>query len=49
MDVGVGLNKCSKRWKGKSGAEVQSVVGAFEWEESKGGMLKVLAVEETSS
>ena len=33
----VGLNKRSKRWKGKSGAEVQSEKGAFEWEESEGG------------
>ena len=35
MDVG--LNKRSKRRKGKSGAEVQSVEGAVEWEESEGG------------
>ena len=35
MDVS--LNECSKRWKGKSGAEVQSVEGAVEWEESEGG------------
>ena len=49
MDVDVGLNKCSKRWIGKSDAEVQSVEGTVEWEESEGGVLKVLAVEQTSS
>ena len=30
-------------------AEVQSVGGAVEWKENKGGMLKVLDVEQTSS
>ena len=37
MDRDVGLEECSKRSKGKSGAEVQSVEGAVEWEESEGG------------
>ena len=37
MDVDVGLNKCSKQWKGELGTEVQSVEGVVEWEESKGG------------
>ena len=49
MDGDVGLEECSKQSKGESGAEVQSVEGAVEWEESEGGMLKVLAVEQTSS
>ena len=47
MDVG--LKECSKRSKGESGTEVQSVEGAVEWGESEGGVLKVLAVEQTSS
>ena len=37
MDVDVGLNKCSKQWKGELGTEVQSVEGVVEWEESEGG------------
>ena len=37
MDEDVGLNECSKRWKGELGAEVQSEFGAVEWEESEGG------------
>ena len=37
MDGDVGLEECSKQSKGKSGAEVQSVGGVFEWEESEGG------------
>ena len=37
MDVDVGLEERSKRSKGELGAEVQSVEGAVEWEESKGG------------
>ena len=49
MDVDVGLEERPKRSKGKSGVEVQSVEGAVEWEESEGGVLKVLAVEQTSS
>ena len=49
MDVNVGLEECSKRSKGKLGAEVQSVEDAVEWEESEGGVLKFLAVDETSS
>ena len=49
MDGNVGLEEHSKRSKGESGAEVQSVEGAVEWEESEGGVLKVLAVDETSS
>ena len=49
MDIDVGLNKCSKRWIGESGAEVQSVEGVVEWEESEGGVLKVLTVDQTSS
>ena len=49
MDVDVGLNECSKWWIGESGAEVQSVASAVEWEESKGEVLKVLAVEQTFS
>ena len=36
-DVDVGLEEHSKQSKGKSGAEVQSVKRAVEWEESKGG------------
>ena len=36
-DVDVGLEERSKRSKGESGAEVQSVEGAVEWEESEGG------------
>ena len=48
MDGDVGLEEHSKRSKGESDAEVQSVGGAVEWEESK-GVLKVLAVEQTSS
>ena len=49
MDGDVGLEERSKRSKGESGPEVQSVEGAVEWKESKGGVLKVLAVEQTSS
>ena len=49
MDLDVGLNKCSKRWIGESGTEVQFVNGAVEWKESKGGVLKVLTIEQTSS
>ena len=49
MDVDVGLNKCSKQWIGELGAEVQSVEGVVEWEESKGGVLKVFTVDQTSS
>ena len=49
MDVEVSLEERSKWSKGKSGAEVQSVEGVVEWEESEGGELKVLAVDETSS
>ena len=37
MDVDVSLEERSKRSKGESGAEVQSVEGAVEWEESEGG------------
>ena len=49
MDGYVGLEECSKRSKGELGAEVQSVEGVVEWEESKGGVLKVLGVDKTSS
>ena len=49
MDVDVSLNECSKRWIGELGAEVQSVEGVVEWEESEGGMLEVLTVDQTSS
>ena len=49
MDRDVGLEERSKRSKGDSGTEVQSVEGVVEWEESEGGVLKVLAVEQTSS
>ena len=48
MDVDVGLNKCSKQWKGKLGTEVQSVEGVVEWKRAK-GVLKVLAIDQTSS
>ena len=37
MDVDVSLEERSKRSKGKLGAEVQSVKGVVEWEESEGG------------
>ena len=37
MDVDVSLEEHSKRSKGELGAEVQSVEGAVEWEESEGG------------
>ena len=37
MDVDVSFNKHSKRLKGKLVAEVQSVEGVVEWEESEGG------------
>ena len=47
MDVS--LEECSKRSKGELCAEVQSVEGTVEWEESEGEVLKVLAVEQTSS
>ena len=36
-DVDVSLEECSKRSKGKLGAEVQSVEGVVEWEKSEGG------------
>ena len=49
MDVDVSLEERSKRSKGELSAEVQSVEGVVEWKESEGGMLKVLAVEQTSS
>ena len=49
MDLDVGLNECSKQWRGKLGTEVQSEYGVVEWEESEGRVLKVLAVEQTSS
>ena len=37
MGLDVGLDEHSKRWVGELGAEVQSVEGTVEWEESKGG------------
>ena len=49
MDVDVSLNEYSKQWIGESGTEVQFVNGAVEWKESKGGVLKVLTIEQTSS
>ena len=36
-DGDVGLEERSKQSKGELGAEVQSVEGAVEWEESEGG------------
>ena len=49
MDGDVSLEEHSKRSKGELGAEVQSEYGTVEWEKSKGGVLKILAVEQTSS
>ena len=37
MDLDVGLNECSKQWRGKLGTEVQSEYGAVEWEEIEEG------------
>ena len=48
MDVDVGLNERSKRWKGKLGAEVQSEINVLSGKRAR-GVLKVLAVDETSS
>ena len=47
MDVG--LEERSKRSKGESGAEVQSDRVRLSGKRARGGVLKVLAVEQTSS
>ena len=49
MDRDVGLEECSKRSKGESGAEVQSDRARLSGNRTRGGVLKVLAVEQTSS
>ena len=48
LELDVGLSECSKQWRGKLGAEVQSekLQGVGREQET---VLKVLAVDETSS